>query len=85
MENKITFLPAALRALKKLPVQVTHQLDLYLTQLSKDPRPSGCKKLKGGVELWRVRAGDYQIIYQIDDGQIVILIVAVGHRKDIYQ
>jgi mRNA interferase RelE/StbE len=85
MEYQLTFLPAALRSIKKLPLQVVEKLKPHLEQLSKNPRPLGCKKLKGQTELWRVRAGDYRIIYQIDDGKLVILVVAVGHRKDIYQ
>jgi mRNA interferase RelE/StbE len=85
MKHKLTFLPAALRAFKKLPAQVIGQLSPYLIQLSENPRPAGCKKLKGRSELWRVRVGDYRIVYQIDDGQLLILVLAVGHRKDIYQ
>lgn len=85
MEYKLTFLPAALRSLKKLPLQVVEKLKPHLEQLAQNPRPPGCKKLKGTSELWRTRAGDYRIIYQIDDGKLVILVIAVGHRKDIYQ
>jgi mRNA interferase RelE/StbE len=85
MEYKITFHPAALRALKKLPLKVVHQMNPHLVDLSKEPRPPGCKKLKGNSGFWRVRVGDYRIVYQIDDGQLIILVIAIGHRKDIYQ
>jgi mRNA interferase RelE/StbE len=51
--------------------------------LSDDPRPSGCKKLKGR-NAYRVRKGDYRIIYEILDSVLVIDVIAVGHRRDIY-
>ncbi|WNZ23857.1 MAG: type II toxin-antitoxin system RelE family toxin [Leptolyngbya sp. IPPAS B-1204] len=52
--------------------------------LAEDPRPSGCQKLKGR-EGWRIRVGDYRVIYEIDDEQQMILVVHIGHRRDIYR
>ena len=53
--------------------------------LADQPRPSGAKKLMGGGGEWRVRTGDYRVIYEIDDDVLHILVVAVGHRSDIYR
>ena len=85
MAYQIRFLPSASRSLKKLSIQVVHQLQPYFDQRAHNPRPPGCKKLRGKDNLWRVRAGDYRIIYQIDDGRLIVVVVALGHRKDIYQ
>jgi mRNA interferase RelE/StbE len=55
-----------------------------ILNLSDNPRPQGSKKLKGGFENWRIRIGDYRIIYAIDDEILIVDIRKVGHRKDIY-
>lgn len=48
-----------------------------------DPRPSGAKKLVGGEGEWRVRTGDYRIVYEIDDGVLLVLVVGVRHRREV--
>ncbi|MCU1330961.1 MAG: addiction module toxin, RelE/StbE [Bryobacterales bacterium] len=53
--------------------------------LADTPRPPGAKKLAGSTNDWRVRTGDYRIIYEIQDAQLIILVVALGHRRDIYR
>lgn len=61
-------------------------MSLTIDELAVNPRPVGCKKLKGEKEyLWRVRVGDYRIIYKIEDVVKVIEIRKVGHRKNIYE
>ena len=52
--------------------------------LAENPRPNGCKKLKGR-DAWRIRIGDYRVIYEIQDDILVITIVKVGHRQDVYK
>jgi mRNA interferase RelE/StbE len=52
--------------------------------LEADPRPSGCKKLTNS-ELWRIRVGDYRVVYSIEDAKLVVLVVRVGHRREIYR
>ncbi|GAB2486648.1 type II toxin-antitoxin system RelE/ParE family toxin [Algoriphagus taiwanensis] len=54
-----------------------------IANLSEEPRPSGCKKLKGR-DGYRIRVGDYRIIYEIFDSDLIVDIIALGHRKDIY-
>lgn len=57
-----------------------------IRKLEINPRPAGCKKLKGSDEtLWRIRTGDYRIIYSVDDEILIIDVRKIGHRKDIYQ
>ena len=54
-----------------------------IASLANNPRPQGCKKLKG-EPAWRIRVGNYRIIYEIDDDQVIVIVVTVGHRKNIY-
>ncbi|MBF0183719.1 MAG: type II toxin-antitoxin system RelE/ParE family toxin [Magnetococcales bacterium] len=53
--------------------------------LASNPRPSGAKKLEGHPDLWRIRAGDYRIVYSIEDDRLVVLIIKIGHRGDVYR
>jgi mRNA interferase RelE/StbE len=55
-----------------------------LIELGQDPKPPGCKKLKGR-DAWRIRIGDYRAIYEINDGQLIITIITLGHRREIYE
>lgn len=55
-----------------------------IESLADNPRPSGCIRLQGGNELYRVRQGDYRIIYGIQDDVLTVLVVKVGHRKEVY-
>jgi len=52
---------------------------------SKDQHPPGCRKLAGADDLWRVRAGDDRVVYQVDEGRVVVVVVMVGHRREIYR
>lgn len=65
---------------KKLRQQVVSRI----AQLAEDPRPPGCQKLAGS-EVYRIRQGDYRIIYEIEDDRLLITIVKVGHRRDVYR
>ncbi len=55
-----------------------------LKQIAKYPRPSGVKKLKGYEKTYRVRVGDYRVIYEIKDRELIVLVLSVSHRKDSY-
>ena len=55
-----------------------------IASLADNPRPSGCKKLKG-EPAWRIRTGNYRIIYEIDDDKVIVTVISVGHRKDVYR
>jgi mRNA interferase RelE/StbE len=69
----ITFLPAALRQLRKLPPEGRRRAQAAIELLAETPRPPGAKKLAGRVE-WRVRTGGYRVLYRIDDGRLVIVV-----------
>jgi len=74
------------KELRQLPKETIARLYEKMQSLSGDPRPSGCKKLEGYKEnIWRIRVGDYRIIYSIDDIIYIVDIRHVGHRRDIYK
>lgn len=81
---ELAFRPAALRALRKLDRQVTERIRAAAEALRDDPRPPGAKMLTGLHGLWRIRVGDYRIVYTIDDQRNVVRVAAVGHRRDVY-
>ncbi|MFV2018827.1 type II toxin-antitoxin system RelE family toxin [Micromonospora sp. LOL_023] len=68
----------------KLDRPVQSRLVAAIAALSVDPRPHGVKALTGHPGLLRIRVGDYRVVYQIDDGKLIVLVVHLGHRSDIY-
>ncbi len=84
MTYSVEFSKAAACAFDKLTQVVQRQLQTEINALASQPRQVGCKKLKGSTNRWRARSGDYRIIYEIHDGILLVLIVGVGHRRDIY-
>ena len=85
MRYRIEVAPAAIRQLRKLDPPARRRAQAAIELLADQPRPSGAKKLVGGDGEWRVRTGDYRIVYEIRDEILLVLVVAVGHRRDIYQ
>jgi mRNA interferase RelE/StbE len=81
----IEIAPAAERALKKLQADIQKRIIKALLKLQEDPRPAGVKKLSGEDDLYRIRVGDYRIVYQIRDNELVVLVVRVAHRRDVYR
>jgi len=80
----VEFAPAAVRQLRKLDPAARRRVQAAIELLADDPRPPKARKLVGGAGEWRVRTGDYRIVYEIHDGRLLILVVAVGHRRDDY-
>lgn len=81
---EISILRAALKELQALPKQTVARISQKIDSLAENPRPEGCKKLQSS-ELWRIRIGDYRVIYAIDDTVRIVEIRKVSHRKDVYQ
>ena len=77
--------PAAERQLAKLPRQAREMVAAVLVALGTSPRPAGCVKLAGSDDLWRIRVRQYRVIYQILDAELIVTIVKVGDRKDVYR
>lgn len=73
------------KVLKKIPHKDAKKIRDHIRALADTPRPHGVEKLSGEENLYRIRCGDYRIIYSIHDHILLILIVSVGHRKEIYR
>lgn len=84
MSYRIEIDPPARRALSKLPTQITTRIIRRLEALAENPRGMGAVKLSGH-NAYRVRVGEYRIIYAVMDDRMLILIVDLGHRRDIYR
>ena len=76
---------SALRDLKRLPAQVRRRTDEHILALADNPRPHGVEKLSGSDCSYRIRVGDYRILYEIHDDILHVLIVKVGHRREVYR
>ena len=72
------------KTLKKLDLETRTRVVTAIRNLAKDPRPTGSKKMKSR-EGWRIRVGDYRVIYGIHDDQLLILVTKIGHRGDVYR
>lgn len=77
--------PEAVKELKKLDKPIARRIARTITQLADDPRPRGARPLKGFPELWRLRVGDYQVIYTIRDAELLVLALRVAHRSTVYR
>ena len=86
MNYKIQIDSKAFKALKKFPKKDQQKIKEVVDSLKDDPRPMGYRKLKGNKNpvRYRIRIGDYRVIYQIKDKQLIVLVVDMGDRKDIY-
>ena len=82
---RIVFTPAAERAFLALPKDVQRRIDQRLLALQEHPRPTGIKALKGDAGVLRLRVGDYRVLYTVNDVQVVVVIVSVGHRREVYR
>jgi len=76
---------SAQKELKKLSSQLIARIISRLESLASNPRPSGCKKLQGGDREWRIRVGDYRVVYTIDDAEVLVEVTRIRHRKDVYE
>ncbi|MGH2353275.1 MAG: type II toxin-antitoxin system RelE family toxin [Chloroflexota bacterium] len=82
---KIEFLPTAARELASLPKDAQQRIARRIDLLADDPRPAGVRAIQGSRGLLRLRVGDYRIVYRVEDDILVVLVVKVGHRRDVYR
>lgn len=85
MTYRIDVAPSALRQLRKLDPQARRKVQAAIELLAEEPRPPAAKMLVNAGGAWRVRVGDYRVVYDIEDGRLVILVLAVAHRRDVYR
>jgi mRNA interferase RelE/StbE len=82
---RIEFAPRAERQFSALERSLQVRLRRRIDSLAENPRPQGIKKLAGEEDLYRLRVGDYRIIYQIKEKRLIVLVVGVGHRGEVYR
>lgn len=84
MAYHVTLAPVADKAVERLPKALRSRIAQRLESLSSNPRPAGSVKL-AGRDAFRVRVGDYRVIYTIHDEQLIVLVIDIGHRREVYR
>jgi mRNA interferase RelE/StbE len=84
MRYRVILPKSVQKELDRLPEEIAARIMARLSALESNPRPPDVKKLKGR-QGWRVRAGDYRIIYEILDRELVVIVVTIGHRREVYR
>jgi mRNA interferase RelE/StbE len=85
MPYAIEVAPAALRQIRKIDTNDRNKITAAIDRLAHQPRPAGARALTGHPGLLRIRVGDYRVVYTVDDGKLVVVIVAAAHRRSIYR
>lgn len=75
----------ARKELGKLDRQIARRVARAVSALGANPRPAGCRRLVGYDDLWRIRVGDYRVIYTIRDAELIVLALRIAHRSDVYR
>ena len=75
----------AQRDIKKLPAEVFHRIIPSIRALAEDPKPPGCRKIAGSKNDWRIRIGEYRVIYEIDENAEAVKVMRVRHRREVYR
>ena len=84
-EYKVDFKTSADRQLRKLPASAQRRIVREVMALAINPRPAGVVKLTGDENLWRIRIGDYRVVYEIHDDRLIVLVLRVANRRDVYR
>lgn len=84
MTHRIELTPAAARQFRNLPLDQKERVRRRIDRLGDEPRPIGCEKIAGVETLWRVRVGDFRIVYEVRDDVLVVVAVLIGNRRDVY-
>jgi mRNA interferase RelE/StbE len=82
---KLFFTETFYKNIKAIPAKDTKRILARIDGLAEDPRPANSKKLSGQPDRYRIRQGDYRIIYSIQDERLVVIVVKIGHRRDVYE
>jgi mRNA interferase RelE/StbE len=84
-EYAVELKPSAKKELERLPTAIIGRVFPKLEALRMEPRPAGCKKLKGGRDEWRMRVGEYRVVYTVDDVKRRVSITRIRHRSEVYE
>lgn len=81
----VTFARSARRELEQIERPMALRILTKIEGLTDEPRPPGCRKLQGTSALWRLRVGDYRVVYSVNDGRRLVDVIAVRHRREAYR
>jgi mRNA interferase RelE/StbE len=81
----VRLLVTARRQLLRVPVRIRSRLGNAIRALAADPRPPGCRKLVGGTDYFRIRVGDYPVLYEVRDRDVLVLVIKIRHRGEVYR
>jgi len=81
----VLFTRSARKELERFPPRIAGKVLRRIEALGEDPRPTGCRKLTGADDLWRIRIGDYRVLYEIRDEKLLVDILAIRHRSEAYR
>lgn len=84
MTYTVEFSPSARKMFKKLPQDLQDRIQPKIDALAIEPRPSGVKKLKGEENTYRIRVGSYRVVYEIEDDVLLVTVIRVGGRGEVY-
>ena len=82
---KVELTRSAEKDLRRIDKRYISRIFAAVESLEEEPRPVGCTKLSGSDHTYRIRVGSYRVIYEIEDDRLVVLVIKIGHRKDVYQ
>jgi mRNA interferase RelE/StbE len=85
MVYRIEFRPAAFADLASLDRTAREKIVVKIDGLTKEPRPQGVEQLKGGNKRYRIRVGAHRVVYDIEDDVLLVLVVRIGHRREVYR
>ena len=85
MLYRIELTPSAARELRRLDPAARRRVQAAVELLADDPRPPSATRLVGGAGEWRVRTGDYRVVYEIRNDVLLVLVIRIGHRRDVYR
>ena len=85
MSFRILFAKSAEKTFLGLDRDIQRRIARAIESLGENPRPSGCVKLQGESDLYRIRAGDWRIVYATQDRKLIVLVLKIGHRREIYR
>jgi mRNA interferase RelE/StbE len=82
---EVRLLVTARRQLLRVPERIRSRIGNAIRALAADPHPPGCKKLTGGTDYFRIRVGDYRVLYEVRDRDVLVLVIKIGHRREVYR
>lgn len=83
--HRVEFTAAAAKEIRKLDAQIRRRILAAISELEREPRPRGVRKLSGYDNAWRARIGDYRVLYEVIDEHVLVTVVRVAHRRDVYE